>query len=1470
MIVILESSRRQDQKGFDPICYAAAFHNVPFIKSPALENLGGIIEPSERDVITVLVLRTAMQQGTISGDEASAFLLHTAALQYFPLANRKPSTTTDNIAQTLICSFAETAASLLSNKELCEQLDALNLPVNLADLLDGFLLAALTRDACLRNTLIANKAVKKKYDSLLDTFVEASKNGFDGILPMSMTTDYQVSKDSARYRYSVSSKDQTVLPFKNAIFDKHLAPVGLKLEERFSNGATHDNAKIFQELSHWHNHRKTLALKTATQKLGYFARRRNDLYMAEIHAYAASLTNAAAKVLEPETIVVNQRLQPSKTQKALVQDTPVRSNQLEKEGCSKGGKKTSKPIKKSGKTMALEAAAAIKAAKTQSKGDIDAAHWKVKCKELCCQSNLQLRYLRTRDYCTRLRYDSLIKPEVELYTIDCLLRIWMEGHKSTAVEAGESFAALIWNTFLELQKTKSGMTPEILASLGVILKVLKLPALRYEAEATSRPLEFTCVFNEPKISRASMNRNKLSIPGGAKMFQLEHCGPYLEREIGSAIDERVPFRPDAWQRKVLDAIDENHSLFVVAPTSAGKTFISFYAMKQVLTNDDDGVIVYVAPTKALVNQIAAEIQARFSKSFKRPGKSVWAIHTRDYRINNATGCQILVTVPHILQIMLLAPFNAEKENSWSCRIKRIIFDEVHCIGQAEDGVVWEQLLLQSPCPIIALSATVGNSEEFSTWLGSTQEANGNKLVTIEHHHRYSDLRKFIYVPPKTFCFTGLPESSPIHTPGLDGMEAFCFVHPVSSLNNKSRGIPKDLHLEARDCLWLWQTMKKHATKEYVVPPNLSLDALPDVIKKIHIFEWEKKLKTKLMEWMNCEGSPFEKVQQDLSKTLVKPTIRNLLYTKHTFDVKFEARNVDAESLSSIILPALTDLHVKNALPAIVFNYDRSQCEKLMKDVIKELDMNELAWKDTSTSWKEKLAAFERFKKDQEMIKAKSKDGKSTARMKAKRGSDNKREKDDEERVSRLDREREAASAEHTQWDGFNPRAPINGFHFANMHKLLQSELEIYKQQLRDRGVAEWLISALSRGIGVHHAGMNRKYRQVVEILFRRGFLQVVIATGTLALGINMPCKTVVFAGDSVFLTALNFRQCAGRAGRRGFDLLGNILFLGIPVERVFRLISSRLPDLNGHFPITTSLVLRLATLLHGSRNSDFAIRTINSILSQPRLYLGSPKSKMAVLHHLRFSIEYLRRQSLLDLHGSPINFAGCVTHLYYTENSAWAFHVLLSSGYFHELCQEIDFNTQHVCSTLMLVLSHIFGRQQCKHVDVEFVEEVVKRSPSIVFLPPLPKEAEKTLRAHNNETLAIFRTYVKTFADQHLKDLDDALPLSGIQIGQSEEQFNITPSANQHTVLRSHFVSLSGHGDEFDSISDLCGTVRSGVFLEEAVVPYLPIHPESTVPLNAYLYDFYKHGDLNALEKANKIRRSDVWFHLNGMFPLKH
>jgi hypothetical protein len=101
----------------------------------------------------------------------------------------------------------------------------------------------------------------------------------------------------------------------------------------------------------------------------------------------------------------------------------------------------------------------------------------------------------------------------------------------------------------------------------------------------------------------------LRIEVSQKEFQLNYCGPYMDRMLDAKPDPRVSsFVPDGWQRDVLDQLDANKSVFVVAPTSAGKTFISFYAMEQVLRADNDGVLVYVAPTKALVNQIAAEVQ----------------------------------------------------------------------------------------------------------------------------------------------------------------------------------------------------------------------------------------------------------------------------------------------------------------------------------------------------------------------------------------------------------------------------------------------------------------------------------------------------------------------------------------------------------------------------------------------------------------------------------------------------------------------------------------------------------------------------------------------------------------------------------------------------------------------------------------------------------------------------------------------
>src|SRR5215217_3277662 len=93
------------------------------------------------------------------------------------------------------------------------------------------------------------------------------------------------------------------------------------------------------------------------------------------------------------------------------------------------------------------------------------------------------------------------------------------------------------------------------------------------------------------------------------------------------------------------------------------------------------------------------------------------------------------------------------------------------------------------------------------------------------------------------------------------------------------------------------------------------------------------------------------------------------------------------------------------------------------------------------------------------------------------------------------------------------------------------------------------MTALARkGIGFHHAGLLPILKQLVEVLFTRGLMEVVFATDTLALGINMPARTVVVGRMSKWdgrrrrmLIPNEFQQMAGRAGRRGMDAFGHVV-----------------------------------------------------------------------------------------------------------------------------------------------------------------------------------------------------------------------------------------------------------------------------------------------------------------------------------------
>ena len=144
--------------------------------------------------------------------------------------------------------------------------------------------------------------------------------------------------------------------------------------------------------------------------------------------------------------------------------------------------------------------------------------------------------------------------------------------------------------------------------------------------------------------------------------------------------------------------------------------------------------------------------------------------------------------------------------------------------------------------------------------------------------------------------------------------------------------------------------------------------------------------------------------------------------------------------------------------------------------------------------------------------------------------------------------------------------------------------DIPDEDLTVLGYHDWVL-ALRRGIAAHHAGMLPVFKEVVEELFTQGLVRAVFATETLALGINMPARTVVLEkldkwnGEAhVALTPGEYTQLTGRAGRRGIDVEGHAVVLwqpGLDPGAVAGLASTRTYPLNSSFRPSYNMAVNL-------------------------------------------------------------------------------------------------------------------------------------------------------------------------------------------------------------------------------------------------------------------------------------------------------
>ncbi|NXM37280.1 DDX60 helicase, partial [Oxyruncus cristatus] len=1262
------------------------------------------------------------------------------------------------------------------------------------------------------------KEMENDYKFLWDTVKKLTvKCSFGDAFPIRKTSQVFLEQAVQARVYKKEIPNIGLIPVKSDLVQDYVGDVLKDLPVLKSNDPAITSLikyKEFNELCHWHSNRplteeyervpgnadaksKSPGERREIQKLQYF-----------YHFYGSTLEDS------PSKLVVYQ------------EDVPENANSAVK--------KAQKKHKSKVEVITEENIRRLKAKEENKEQKQWQALYMTTVKEI--KENQTVGINKLEKFLKTLKSRS-VKFSIEMTALSTCLQVWKkhcreQGNKSKDLSKAVQVMRRI---HILLEKYQDLLEEPHLQKLTKYLKLLGFENL-------------ACSLSGQTGESSKQNTSKYAIEVGSARFQLQYMDYYLLREERNDPDPRVQhFIPDTWQRELLDAVDNNESAVIVAPTSSGKTYASYYCMEKVLKTSNEGVVVYVAPTKALVNQVVGTVYSRFTKKLP-DGLAVCGVFTRDYR-HDVMNSQILVTVPQCLEILMLSP----RCQKWTQRIQYVIFDEVHCLGGEIGAEIWEHLLITIRCPFLALSATVSNPEHLTEWLQSVkrywqiadkriersstnseenftrkckvkskvqEQKKSYRVRLVLYGERYNDLEKYI-------C----------SLKGRDFTIEHC--HPCAALtvsHIENYGIPSDLSLSPRESIQLYDTMAKvwqgWPRAQELDPEEFVSFKDKVVIKKADARKYEQELKKELSKWIVL--GQRQKVNELLEHLKPKP-----VDCSEQEKWKHFANFVDK-------------LHEMDKLPAIFFIFNIHSVECAAMTVFSKLLEKQKSVQGPDPE-REKEYVREKLRKVTKMLTKFPEDTRRLSIHKMKTM----------ELLSAKKANLEIRLKMLTTIPSVCTYADRKAVDEDTLRKIF------HRLRFERRGYLQQMMAL--RGIGYHHASMSARQRQVVEMLFRLGYVKVVTATSSLALGINMPCKSVVFAEDSVFLDALNYRQMSGRAGRRGQDMIGNVFFYDIPLPKVERLIKSNVPQLKGQFPLTISLILRL--MLFAAKADDQADARAKALSVLKHSLMSFTKKRYAEILKIYFvfSLQFLIKEGYLDQKCNPIGFAGLVTHLYYHEPSNIVLVSFLVKGLFHKLCKPIKGSTvfsERVLEKLVLILANLFGRKYLPACSMNYKR---KFSQSKVFLEDLPKDFANALNEYNTKVRENFAHFLLTTAKLADMEQEYKLPLSKTdfrsQNWHGSKLASYLMDNTKSISAISPFACLSGvvdndlfHGDIINK-----AVLRSlGINVTNCPLLYLNKYDNQgrRLPLNAYALDFYKHGSLTALTTDNWLNEGDAYYAL--------
>jgi len=574
---------------------------------------------------------------------------------------------------------------------------------------------------------------------------------------------------------------------------------------------------------------------------------------------------------------------------------------------------------------------------------------------------------------------------------------------------------------------------------------------------------------------------------------------------------------DDWQIQTINKIDAGEDVLVVAPTSCGKTWLSLYPGLQ------GKKILFIVPTEALIFQVGS----MFSKFIKQPtllGDNV--LYITDNNITIGTPKAIEDKLP-----VLDMDFDI------------IIVDEVHNLGGGESHHYYERLLkIFSGKQLLALSATIKNPNKLLKWFRSIGYQN---IGLVSYSTRFLNLQRQLFVNNKLVK-----------------------IHPISCLDLEdinSHFLDSNIPMTPYDSILLYESLVKVFPNEMddvyiarVFPEHNKRLSLVDsrhyesLLKKKLValkLAYPAKLQTILDEY-KVSDSPNEEINlynlfKEIKRKSLTPCIvfqENTQYCKEIF-IKLVGYLEKLETLNYPFYYENLEYKRDEYLSSVL---DVTRFKKNIKLGATVLNKALIISDKVKTYERELDAAFSQKYKSR-LLKQITKLLKTTLVKKIQTIQIHNLRKELNNTASYAKLKYVDVFRKHPEFS-LSSDSPMTADKIRDIKKTISKKMEI------NVSYTNVFLQGLKRGIGIYTKHMPPVYNMIVQKLSQNAELGFVVADELLALGINMPFRSSCILGykDSTVFKKGNYLQMIGRAGRRGKDCEGHVIFVNVDWKNLMK------------------------------------------------------------------------------------------------------------------------------------------------------------------------------------------------------------------------------------------------------------------------------------------------------------------------------